>query len=315
MTFDAIGATNLEGITAHTLNLFKMHLSELSTGIEFLPDKPEETATSTLVALWHAASGKSVSVQRAATEALSDLDARGVAELRSLVRNRINGTPLAYLTGRQQFMGLDLIATTDALIPRRETEVLGYAALEQLRAIVRQKGHAKVIDVCTGSGNLALALAWHEPRAHVWAADLSGVAISLACRNLKLLELDNRVEFRTGDLLQPFDFPQFHGAMDMVICNPPYMSSGKVDCMPREIIDYEPRLAFDGGPLGIQILLRLISEAQRYLCSGGWLAFEIGLGQGPGIRKRIEQLGDYVDVREIIDEHGQIRAFFARMPT
>jgi len=277
-----------------------------------LPDQPEETVASTLAALWHAATGRPLSVQRAPQVALPALDAEGVLRLRALLRGRLEGTPLAYLTGRQQFMGVELIAAAGALIPRGETELLGRAALERLHAIVRERGAATVIDACTGSGNLALALAWHEARARVWGADLSEDAVALARRNVAHLELADRVSFRTGDLFAPFDEPEFHGRVDLLVCNPPYISSGKVDGMPRGIIGYEPRLAFDGGPFGIRILQRLINDAPRFLRAGGWLAFEVGLGQGPGIRRRLEQHGGYPDLGEVLDRNDQVRALLAR---
>ena len=283
-------------------------------GLKALPDKPDETARNTLAALWHTAAGRPISVQRGAVIVLPELGQEEIAKLITLVRERIAGAPLAYLTGRQQFMGVELIATAEALIPREETALLGNAALAKLRAIVRERGHAVVLDVCTGSGNLALALAWHEHGARVWAADLSEEAVTLARRNLAHLDLADRVEFRSGDLLVPFDTAEFHGKVDLLVCNPPYISSGKIDSMPLEIIGHEPRMAFDGGPLGIQILLRLISEATRFLRGGGWLAFEVGLGQGQGIRKRIQQSGTYAEINDVIDKNGQIRGLIARVP-
>ena len=314
MTSVASGENIHENLTPAALTLFHQCLNELSSALNALPDKPDETPISTLAALWHTAAGRPVSARRAIQDALPELDQAAITKLAALLRDRIAGIPLAYLTGRQQFMGVELFASDAALIPREETELLGTAALTQLRAVVREQGHATVLDVCTGSGNLALALAWHEPHARVWAADLAEDAIALARRNLAHLGLASRVEFRTGDLLAPFDTPAFHGIVDLLICNPPYISSGKVDGMPGEIIGHEPRLAFDGGALGIRILLRLISEAPRFLRPGGWLAFELGLGQGPGIRKRLEQGGGYVDINEVIDGNGQIRALIARLP-
>lgn len=283
----------------------------LLTSLQTLSDKPEETVASTLSALWHAAAGEPRSVQRAADSPLPALDARATTQLRTLLRQRIAGTPLAHLTGRQQFMGLELHVSADALIPREETELLGHAALAHLQNIIREKNSATVIDVCTGSGNLALALAHHAPRARVWAADLSESAVTLAQRNAKNLSLDGRVTFRAGDLLAPFDTPEFHGKVDLVVCNPPYISSGKVDVMAGEIIGHEPRLAFDGGPLGIRILQRLMVEAPRFLKANGILAFEIGLGQARGIRKRLEQRGDYLNIEEIADRNGDTRALVA----
>ena len=313
MSPELIAGANVEGSSSAAAALRHTFERELALNLQTLPDKPEETVASTLAALWHTAAGRPFSVQRASQEALPLLDAAGIDRLRALIHRRIEGTPLAHLTGRQQFMGLEMIASAEALIPRRETELLGRAALDRLHAIVREQGDARVIDVCTGSGNLALALAWHEPRAHVWGADLSDEAIALARRNVAHLQLADRVTFRSGDLLAPFDAPEFHGRIDLLVCNPPYISSGKVDGMEREIIGHEPRMAFDGGPLGIRILQRLINAAPRFLRQGGWLVFEVGLGQGRGIRRRLELHGGYCDLDDIVDQNDQVRAISARI--
>lgn len=298
----------LGDLSPEAVALYRACARELASGLKTLPDKPEETVATALAALWHAAAGRPLSVRRASVAELPVLDAEGVARLRALLRLRIEGTPLAHLTGRRQFMGVELLASAEALIPRVETELLGWAALELLRKVLPERGDATVIDVCTGSGNLALALALHEPRVRVWGADLSQEAVALARRNAVHLELADRVQFRCGDLLAPFDSPEFLGQADLLVCNPPYISSAKVDTMSDEIIGHEPRLAFDGGPLGIRILLRLINQAPRFLRAGGWLAFEVGLGQGRGIRQRLEMQGAYVDIREVRDKNGEVRA-------
>jgi len=304
----ASDGANFGGLTPEGVALYRACERELASGLKTLADKPEETVGTTLAALWHASAGRPLSVQRARHAALPVLDDRGAARLRALLLQRMGGTPLAHLTGRQQFMGVELLASAEALIPREETALLGRTALELLHEVLPGGGEAKVIDVCTGSGNLALALAWHEPRARVWGADLSEEAVALAHRNAVHLELTDRVEFRCGDLLAPFDSPEFLGQIDLLICNPPYISSGKVDGMSDEIIGHEPRLAFDGGPLGIRILQRLISQAPLFLRAGGWLAFEVGLGQGRGIRQRLEKQGGYADIREVYDKNGEVRA-------
>lgn len=288
--------------------------AQLSASLRTLPDKPEETPDSTLRALWHAASGSPVSVRNAGDLALPSLTAAETERLHGLVLQRIAGTPLAYLTGRQQFMGLDLLAGREALIPRAETEILGWAALDALAGRNGADGDGVVIlDVCTGSGNLALALAFHAPKARVYAGDLSGECVALARRNAVHLQLQDRVEFRHGDLLAPFDEPRFLGGVDLLVCNPPYISSRKVDAMPHEIAGYEPRLAFDGGALGIRVVERLIREAPRFLRQGGCLAFEMGLGQGPALVKRLSADKRYSALRPIRDRTGAIRAILAHV--
>jgi len=290
-------------------------LARLDAGLARLPDKPEETAEATLAALWHAACGDRLSASAAIGRPLPPLDEAARASLDALLARRLAGEPLAHLTGRQRFMGLELEAGSEALIPRRETEIVGRAALERLAALAREVPAPLVVDVCTGSGNLALALAHHEPRARVWGADLSESAVTLARRNAASLGLEGRVQFRAGDLLAPFDDGAFVGRVDLLVCNPPYISTTKVGAMAPEIAGHEPRLAFDGGPLGIRILTRLAQEAPRYLRPGGWLAFEVGLGQGRGVRKRLEARGAWTDIAEYADASGEVRALAARRGT
>jgi release factor glutamine methyltransferase len=120
------------------------------------------------------------------------------------------------------------------------------------------------------------------------------------------------MEVREGDLLTPFDEPAFLANVDLLVCNPPYISSKKVDTMPNEIIEFEPRLAFDGGPLGIKILQRLIREAPRFLRKGGSLAFEVGFGQGRAIIQRLNHARSFTEIRPIEDDSGEVRAIVAR---
>ena len=170
-----------------------------------------------------------------------------------------------------------------------------------------------MIDVCTGAGNLAVTLATQVPAAQVYASDLSVEAVQLARRNGAMLDLGSRVEFRQGDFLNPFADGQFDHNIDLLVCNPPYISTGKVSTMPTEIIGHEPSLAFDGGPFGVKILQRLLTEAPQYLRHGGWLAFEVGLGQGPALMDRLRRNPAYADVAGVVDAAGAVRAVVARV--
>jgi len=282
--------------------------------IEVLADKPEENADNTLRALWHTAAGQPKSAIAAADAALPPLDAAMRARLDALVADRLRGVPLAHLTGRQHFLGIELISGPAALVPRRETELLAGAAIACARELAAANPATPilVVDVCTGSGNVALAIANAVPAADVHGADLSEDAVALARSNAALLGLADRVRFEAGDLLAPFDTDRFLGRVDLLTCNPPYISSTKVGQMADEIASHEPRLAFDGGPLGVTILMRLLQDAPRWLRPGGWLAFEVGAGQGGAIVRRLRGIKAFDEVRELINEAGEVRAVLAR---
>ncbi|WP_374454032.1 class I SAM-dependent methyltransferase [Nocardioides sp.] len=287
--------------------LFERHLARLEAEVSILPDHPEETPDSTLRALWSTAAGRPLSVQAAADQALEPLTPEGERLLAALVERRITGSPLAHLTGRQSFMGVELLAGPEALVPRVETEILGRTALD----LVRRTEGSLVIDLCTGAGNLAAGLAVVEPGVMIHAADLSTAAVGLARANMLFIDAADRVQVHEGDLFDALP-ASLHGTADVVICNPPYISSAKVGEMPAEISEHEPRLAFDGGSLGLSIVGRLVQEAPTWLRPGGWLCFEIGLGQGPYWQKRVLRFPGWAEVGSVEDDEGNVRVVTAR---
>jgi release factor glutamine methyltransferase len=287
-------------------------LDRLRARLSPRPDKPEETPESTLNALWSVAAGRPLSAGGAALSTPEDLDEDGLARVAALVEQRLSGVPLAHLTGRQRFMDLELIAGPGALIPRAETEILGRGALAEARALADARGRIALLDVCTGAGNLAVALAVHEPRAAVFASDLSAEAVALARANAEHLGVAERVRVAEGDLFAPFRSADSPGAFDVVTCNPPYISSAKVDSMDPEISGHEPRLAFDGGAFGVAILTRLIREAPEFLKPGSSLCFEVGRGQAKAVARMLERSAAYRAVEALANHSGETRAFIAR---
>jgi release factor glutamine methyltransferase len=277
-----------------------------------LPDKPEETPEGLLAALWSTACGQPVSVDRAPQAALPALDEAAQARLRELLERRKRGVPLAHLTERQTFLGLEFLASPEALIPRKETEILGRAALAKIGCMAKKRGSLMVIDVCTGSGNLALAYAYYEPQARVYASDLSPEAVRLARKNREFMGLGERVEVKVGDLLEPFEGPAYLGKCDFLSCNPPYISAAKVKEMHPEISQHEPEAAFNGGAYGVTILMKLLKNAPRFLRPGGWLGFEVGHGQGPGLARQLERNAAFAGVETYSDASGEIRAILAK---
>jgi release factor glutamine methyltransferase len=292
--------------------LYNSLKTRLEGKLSLLSDKPEETINSTLKALWFAASGFPKSVEEADKLPIPELSQVQIVALQSLIEQRINGMPLAHITGRQSFMGIELLTDKRALIPRKETEILGKKALELSLGIAREKIGVKVIDVCCGAGNLGLAIAHFNMKADVSSADLSHEAVELTRDNISYLKLGERIQVMQGDLFSAFETDKYYEKTDLIICNPPYISSAKVPKMISEISDNEPVLAFDGGMLGTKIILRLIGEAPKFLISGGWVIFEIGLGQGPFIMQLCERSEFYDKVESVSDESGNIRVILAQ---
>ena len=281
-----------------------------------LHDRPEETPERLLSALWRTACGSPVSVDRASRNGLPRLDGPAVARLQRLLARKKAGVPLAHLTGRQTFLGIEMVAGPQALIPRKETETLGRAALAKLQSLRETRGRLRVIDVCTGSGNLAIAYAYYVPDCEVYASDISSGALTLAQHNLAHVRRHARscgpVEFRQGDLFEPFDEQRFVGQCDFVSCNPPYISSAKVKQLRPEIAQHEPEVAFDGGAFGVSVLARLVKQAARLLKPGSWLGFEVGSGQGESMAKQLERHPAFSAVERCKDGEGMVRAVFAR---
>jgi release factor glutamine methyltransferase len=292
--------------------LFEILSNDLRLKLRLLDDKPEETVETTLKALWLTAAGIPVSAQRTLNLSLPDLTAEQKTELNQLIELRLNNVPLAHITKRQDFMGIELLSDKRALIPRKETEILGRKALGLSEMLSALSGTINVIDVCCGSGNLGIALAHYNPLCTVYATDISQDAVDLTRENVNLLNLSHRVDVRQGDLLSAFESDEFYEKINLIVCNPPYILSSRLQKMNSEIISNEPALAFDGGMLGIKIIQKLISEAPKYLSAGGWLAFEVGAGQGDFIAQICERSNSYGSVESVSDSTGIPRVIVAQ---
>ena len=289
-------------------SLFAELTNQLAGKLVLMSDKPEETLQATLRALWLRAAGIHVSAEKAGMTPLPRLNAEQAKLLRLLLSQRLLGVPLAHLTGRQRFMGLEFICSKDALIPRKETEILANASIELLlNEILPAHKNPLVLDLCCGCGNVAVAIAAQVPSCTVIAADLSVAAVELGKQNAREHDCSDRIIFFAGDLFAPVDWKEYHEAFDLITCNPPYISTGKLASMPLETIGYEPKMAFDGGPLGAGVLWRLLDQAPRFLKPGGWLSFESGLAQAPGILKRLSKMPQYINVQAVSDHAGNPR--------
>ncbi|MDD5673865.1 MAG: peptide chain release factor N(5)-glutamine methyltransferase [Chitinivibrionales bacterium] len=291
--------------------LYNEMLSLISRGFGPLPDKPGETAESTLKALWHCAAGFPLTVEEAEQKPLGMLDAEKIGHLRELIGQRLRGAPLAHLTKRQSFMGISMLAGPGALVPRKETELIAAAAFNLTGLVIAEKGSALVMDLCTGIGNIALSIARAHPAARIYASDISEEALTLARQNQDHCALQGKVDFRQGDCFAPFEHDDFRGMVDVLICNPPYIASKNVCRMPEEIKRYEPGMAFDGGPFGVSIIYNVINGAPRFLRAGGWLCLEVGLGQGRMLERLLKKNQRFQNVKTVADPKGEIRGIVA----
>ena len=215
----------------------------------------------------------------------------------------------AYDRGRTTFMGIELLVAPGALVPRLETELLGETAVGVLRSM--DLPAPRVIDVCCGSGNLACALAYHVPGSRVWASDLTDGCVDVARRNVAHHALDGRVSVHQGDLFSALPGSDLEGTIDVIVCNPPYISEKKLEGERADLLALEPREAFAAGPYGLSIHMRVVKDAPRYLRPGGILLFEVGLGQDRQVRILFERSKLYESIRIVTNEAGEGRVVLA----
>ncbi len=202
------------------------------------------------------------------------------AQYRELVKERAAGYPLPHLTGNIEFYGLDLMVTPEVLIPRPDTEVLVDLALERCPPGPEP---STIVDVGTGCGCIPIALATHLPQALIYAIDISPPALAVARRNAEKHGVEKRIRFIVGDLLE-----RRPGPADLIVSNPPYVSADEWTALPASIRHHEPRLALNGGPDGLEVIRRLLSQSQGLLKPGGALLIEIGASQGEAVKEIAE---------------------------
>jgi release factor glutamine methyltransferase len=230
-------------------------------------------------------------------------EARG--RMRELVRQRLEGCPVAYLVGRKEFFSLELEVNRDVLIPRPDTEVL---VVECLR-LAKPLAEPTVVDIGTGSGAIAVAIAKQHKAARVSAVDVSAAALAVAQRNAEKHKVSDRVTFLEGDLFAPLPAGE---AFDFVVSNPPYIRHDDIAGLVPGVRDYEPHVALDGGPSGFDVFDRLIADAKDHLKPGGYLLVEIGSPQEKEARTRIEADGAYELGKTVKDGSGHPRVLIAR---
>jgi release factor glutamine methyltransferase len=229
--------------------------------------------------------------------------------LHHLVKRAAQYEPVAYLVGRTEFYSLQLEVDPHCLIPRPETELLVQKAVEWLRT---RDGVQYVCDLCTGCGCIAVAIARNVPNARVTATDISDAALTIAARNVEKHQLTDRVELLHGDLFEPLvphlDVTQW----DLIVCNPPYVSTVEYETLDKNVKDYEPPLALVAGADGLDIYRRIGADVDRYLKPGGTLLLEIGYAQGPAVREMLETKDLFAEITVEKDAGNNDRIVTAR---
>ena len=210
--------------------------------------------------------------------------------------------------GQVTFMGIELLVAPGALVPRADSELLGKTAVR----LLAEKRPLRLIDMCCGSGNLACGMASALGDAEIWACDLTEATVTLALKNVERLGLGSRVHVRRGDLFAALAEEDLGGTIAGVICNPPYISTGRLGKERAELLAHEPREAFDAGPYGLSIHQRLVREAPAFLASRGLLLFQFGLGQERQVVALLERAGQYIDIELVKNENGEPRVVIAR---
>jgi release factor glutamine methyltransferase len=218
-------------------------------------------------------------------EADRPLDASELSRFRELIKRRRTAEPVAYILGRREFFGLAIAVDRRVLIPRPDTEILVETALKRTE---RLDAAGRALDLCTGSGCVALAFARQRQSWQLTAVDVSADAIELGRQNAERLGLASTIRFLVGDLYEPLPVDE---RFDLITANPPYIPAPEVERLEPGIREFEPTIALDGGPDGLRVTRRIIQGARKLLAPGGVLALEMGYDQGPRVEELMQAVG------------------------
>jgi release factor glutamine methyltransferase len=227
----------------------------------------------------------------------------GKENLEHLIQRRVSGEPLQYILGHQEFWSINVKVDPRVLIPRAETEFL----VEQSLSILSEnfpRNTLYVLEIGTGSGAIAISLAKEVRDLFIVATDISGEALLLAKENAKCAGVPHRIEFVKGDLFSPIRLMREKEPFDLVLSNPPYIHRSQIQNLAREIKDYEPVVALNGGEDGMEFYRSIVSEGPSYLRRGGWFLLEVGEGQGKTVSAMIEEEGSFGRPERIKDLSG-----------
>jgi release factor glutamine methyltransferase len=236
------------------------------------------------------------------------LDETKLSFFEAAVNRRARREPLQYITGKQEFWGLEFNVTPDVLIPRPETELLVESTLKIIQTASRA---ITIVDLCAGSGCIAVSLAKEIDIVRIFATDASGRALAIAKRNARSHNVSDRIRFLEGDLFGPLEELNIHGMVDLIVSNPPYVRSGDLPELQPEVRDFEPELALIAGPEGTEIQQRIIYTAPEFLRRGGSLIMEMGQGQSDSLVEIVNDSCQYNNPEILKDLAGIERVIIA----
>ncbi len=239
------------------------------------------------------------------------LTEKEISGYRSLIKRRLRHEPIQYITGSQEFWSLDFMVDPQVIIPRPESELLVEQTINRVGAsFAPQNQSPKILDLGTGSGALAISVAKEVPQARFWATDLSAAALSLARSNAEKHGVSERIQFMRGDLWDPII--NLDITFDIIISNPPYITSEEYNDLAPEVRDYEPRLALDGHEGGMYFIEKIIHGGLDYLSPGGWLIMEMSPDQTEKALVLVEQIKGYGEKTRIKDYSHIYRVIMAQ---
>ena len=225
---------------------------------------------------------------------------------KSMIKRRVRREPVAYIVGAKEFWSMDLCVSGDVLVPRPETECL----VEKALSLIPEDVDLQILEIGTGSGAIALALASERPRCRIIASDLSIKALDTAGKNAGIHGFSERMHFLCGSGSLPFK--EDGRPFDLILSNPPYIRTDEIEGLQPEIVRYEPRMALDGGPDGLDCIREIIGSAHRFLKPKGFLLLEIGYDQRRSVEKIVETVGCYETVAIEKDYSGYDRVALIR---
>ena len=232
---------------------------------------------------------------------------------KGFIQKRSKREPLQYIIGEEEFRGLVFKVTRDVLIPRPETELLVEEAVSLISNLqTPAPKQPTIIDLCTGSGCIAVSIAKEIEECRVYATDISEKALAIAKENAKRHSVENRISFLQGSFLEPLKGKGLEGKIDIMLSNPPYVSKKDMKKLQPEIKEYEPPLALYGGEDGLDSYRTIIPEALTYLKNGGYLILEIGYGQAEGVKELFGKNLAYGEIEIIKDLSGIERVVKAK---